>query len=154
MKLGSNLRHKIKRLLFRALVDPTQGSSGWFERDEIIEVYVQLVAKVLKSEDEARKKIYSVSTKYYFAVGVLVSKDMAYKWKALNEVKAVIAGCYVDRATKDYGGEPFVDGKPVPYDPKLHAFYHRVQEMIRDTSELTEEIISDSISSISMKGLR
>ncbi|KAL6577299.1 hypothetical protein OROMI_011575 [Orobanche minor] len=100
------------------------------------------------------KKIYSVSTKYYFAVGVLVSKDVAYKWKALNEVRAVIADCYVDRATKDYGGEPFVDGKPVPYDPEHHAFYHRVQEIIRDTSDMPEDSISDSICSTSLIGLR
>ncbi|KAL8154610.1 hypothetical protein AgCh_000102 [Apium graveolens] len=40
-------------------------------RDQMIESYVKLIANVLGSEDEARKKIYSISTKYYyFAVGV------------------------------------------------------------------------------------
>lgn len=82
------------------------------------------------SEDEARKKIYSVSTKYYFAVGVLVSEDVAYKFKQLPGVLDVIPDGY-DRVTKDFGGEPFVDGKPVPYDPKYHDFYMRVQARIR-----------------------
>ncbi|KAL6577297.1 hypothetical protein OROMI_011573 [Orobanche minor] len=67
-------------------------------------------------------------------------------------MRAVIADCYVDRATKDYG-EPFVDGKPVPYDPEHHAFYHRVQEIIRDTSDMPEDSISDSICSTSLIGL-
>ncbi|KAK1366816.1 hypothetical protein POM88_042377 [Heracleum sosnowskyi] len=100
-------------------------------RDEIVDCYVKLVAQILGSEDEAKKNIYSVSTKYYFAIGVLASEDVAYKFFQLPEVIYVIQDSYVDRATKDYGGEPFVDGKPVPYDPKHHDFYFRVQARIK-----------------------
>lgn len=34
------------------------------------------------SEEEARKKIYSVSTKHYFAFGALVSEELSYKIKS------------------------------------------------------------------------
>lgn len=33
------------------------------------------------SEEEARMKIYSVSTRHYFAFGALVSEELSYKLK-------------------------------------------------------------------------
>ncbi|RZC93989.1 hypothetical protein C5167_016683 [Papaver somniferum] len=43
-------------------------------------------------------KIYSMSTKCYFALGAIVSEDVSYKIKS----------------------EPFINGKAVPYGPKYH----------------------------------
>lgn len=36
------------------------------------------------SEEEARQKIYSVSTRHYFAFGCLVSEELSYKIKGIN----------------------------------------------------------------------
>ncbi|KAL1188459.1 Multiple organellar RNA editing factor 8, chloroplastic/mitochondrial [Cardamine amara subsp. amara] len=72
------------------------------------------------SQEEARIKIYSVSHRCYFAFGVLGSEDLSLKIKELPKVKWVLPDSYLDVNNKDYGGEPFIDGKAVPYDPKYH----------------------------------
>ncbi|KAI3968336.1 hypothetical protein MKW92_052325 [Papaver armeniacum] len=87
-------------------------------RDEIIATYINTLAKLLGSEEEARMKIYSVSTRYQFAFGALISEDQRYKIRELPGVRRVFPDAYMDAANKDYGGEPFINGKAVPYDPK------------------------------------
>lgn len=42
-------------------------------------LYLELI--LCSSEDEARMKIYSVSTRHYFAFGALVSEELSYKLK-------------------------------------------------------------------------
>lgn len=42
------------------------------------------------SEEEAREKIYAVSTKYYFAISLAVSEEVANKFKKLSEVINVV----------------------------------------------------------------
>lgn len=39
------------------------------------------------SEEEARMKIYSVSTRCYYAFGALVSEELSYKIKGLSSFK-------------------------------------------------------------------
>lgn len=129
-------------------------------RDEMIAHYVKIFTAFTGNEEEARKKIYNVSTRYYYAFGVLISKQEAERLKKVPLVLDVIPDAYVNRETKDYGstvvttnmlyfinhnyldiqiifilyfmimfllyfytGEPFIDGQPVPYDPKYHKFY-------------------------------
>ncbi|KAM7472873.1 hypothetical protein LguiA_011056 [Lonicera macranthoides] len=91
-------------------------------RDEIIDSYIKILAKVVGSEDEARKKIYSVSTKHYFGFGALLSEELVDKIKELLDVWP-IPDMYTDVEKKQYGGEPFINGQAVPYDPKYHAAY-------------------------------
>ncbi|KAI3857373.1 hypothetical protein MKW92_000667 [Papaver armeniacum] len=79
-------------------------------RDEIIDSYINTLSKVIGSEDEARMKIYSVSTRHYFAFGALVSEELSYKIK----------------------GEPFINGKAVPYDAKYH------EEWVRNNARANE----------------
>ena len=38
------------------------------------------------SEEEARQKIYSVSTRHYFAFGALVSEELSYKLKGICDL--------------------------------------------------------------------
>ncbi|KAI3881067.1 hypothetical protein MKX03_015697 [Papaver bracteatum] len=83
-------------------------------RDEIIDTYIKTLSKVLGSEEEARMKIYSVSTRYQFAFGALISEDQRYKIRELPGVRWVFSDAYLDAANKDYGGEPFINGKAVP----------------------------------------
>lgn len=75
--------------------------------------------------------MYSVSTKYYFAVGLKAPKDLALLFMKHPDVEQVIQDSYVNCATKDYGGEPIIDGQVEPYHPRHHDLYHRGQEEIR-----------------------
>ncbi|KAL9274162.1 Multiple organellar RNA editing factor 8, chloroplastic/mitochondrial-like protein [Drosera capensis] len=81
-------------------------------RDEIIDGYIKTLAQVVGSEEEARMKIYSVSTKHYFAF-------------ELPNVRWVLPDSYFDVPNKTYGGEPFINGQAVPYDPKYHEVWVR-----------------------------
>ncbi|CAA0808703.1 Multiple organellar RNA editing factor 8-chloroplastic/mitochondrial [Striga hermonthica] len=101
-------------------------------RDEIIDSYIKTFAAVLGSEEEARMKIYSVSTRCYFAFGALVSEELSYKIKELPGVRWVLPDSYLDVENKDYGGEPFINGQAVPYDPIYH------EEWLRNNSRAKE----------------
>ncbi|KAI4320715.1 hypothetical protein MLD38_034165 [Melastoma candidum] len=89
-------------------------------RDEIIDYYIKTLAQVVGSEEEARMKIYSVSHRCYYAFGALVSEEVSNKIKELPKVRWVLPDSYLDVKNKDYGGEPFINGQAVPYDPKYH----------------------------------
>ncbi|KAG2585295.1 hypothetical protein PVAP13_6KG383000 [Panicum virgatum] len=106
---------------------PPGGNAGNpdITRDEIIDRYIKTLAQVVGSEEEARQKIYSVSTRYYFAFGALVSEELSYKLKELPKVRWVLPDSYLDVKNKDYGGEPFINGEAVPYDPKYHEEWVR-----------------------------
>ncbi|XP_071905228.1 multiple organellar RNA editing factor 8, chloroplastic/mitochondrial-like [Coffea arabica] len=101
-------------------------------RDEIIDSYIKTLAEVVGSEEEARMKIYSVSTRHYFAFGALVSEELSYKMKELPRVRWVLPDSYLDVRNKDYGGEPFINGQAVPYDPKYH------EEWVRNNARANE----------------
>ncbi|CAM8932856.1 unnamed protein product [Rhodiola kirilowii] len=49
--------------------------------DEMINSYVKTLATVLGSEEEAKKKIYSVCTTTYTGFGALISEELSYKVK-------------------------------------------------------------------------
>ncbi|KMZ75737.1 hypothetical protein ZOSMA_10G00010 [Zostera marina] len=88
-------------------------------RDEIIQSYIATLGKVLPrvflknllfviSAMKIRSlnfKIYSVSTKHYFALGALVSEELYYKLKEIPGVCWVLLDSYLDVKNKDYGGE-------------------------------------------------
>ncbi|MCD7468626.1 hypothetical protein HAX54_006990 [Datura stramonium] len=48
-------------------------------------------------------KIYSVSTRHYYAFGALVSEELSYKLKELPRVRWVLPDSYLDVKNKDYG---------------------------------------------------
>ncbi|GMI93680.1 hypothetical protein HRI_003037300 [Hibiscus trionum] len=103
---------------FVVMEDP----KGYPIRDEIVDTYVKTLAMALGSEEEAKKSIYSVSTKYYYAFGCKIPEDLAFKIKSLPNVKWVLPDSYIGgRGDNSYGGEPFIDGKVVPYDDKYHS---------------------------------
>ncbi|KAG5569135.1 hypothetical protein H5410_058901 [Solanum commersonii] len=101
-------------------------------RDEVIDSYIKTLATIVGSEEEARMKIYSVSTRHYFAFGALVSEELSYKLKELPKVRWVLPDSYLDVRNKDYGGEPFINGQAVPYDPKYH------EEWVRNNARANE----------------
>ncbi|XP_027332485.1 multiple organellar RNA editing factor 3, mitochondrial isoform X2 [Abrus precatorius] len=82
--------------------------------DEMVNAYVKTLARVLGSEEEAKKKIYSVSTTTYTGFGALISEELSYKVKELPGVLWVLPDSYLDVPNKDYGGDLFIDGKVIP----------------------------------------
>ncbi|KAL3624969.1 hypothetical protein CASFOL_031637 [Castilleja foliolosa] len=78
------------------------------------------------SEKGAMESIYSVSTKYYYAFSCKLDEHMIHKIKSLPRVKWVLPDSYLRTQESGYGGgEPFIDGKVVPYDEKYHADWLR-----------------------------
>ncbi|KAG7589883.1 hypothetical protein ISN44_As07g021120 [Arabidopsis suecica] len=96
-------------------------------RNHIVQRFVETLSMALGSEEEAKKSIYSVSTKYYYAFGCRVHEPLTYKIRSLPDVKWVLPDSYIVDGDHRYGGEPFVDGEVVPYDEKYHADWLRDQ---------------------------
>ncbi|XP_021721559.1 multiple organellar RNA editing factor 3, mitochondrial-like [Chenopodium quinoa] len=66
--------------------------------DEMIDSYVKTLAQIVGSEEEARKKIYSVSTTTYTGFGALISEELSYKIKG----DLFIDGKVIRRPQYDY----------------------------------------------------
>lgn len=81
--------------------------------EDMINAYVKTIAAVVGSEEEAKKKIYSVCTTTYTGFGVLISEELSYKVKDLPGVLWVLPDSYLDVPNKDYGGDQFIDGKVI-----------------------------------------
>lgn len=81
--------------------------------EEMVNTYVKTLAQVVGSEEEAKKKIYSVSTTTYTGFGALISEELSYKVKGLPGVLWVLPDSYLDVPNKDYGGDLFVEGKVI-----------------------------------------
>ncbi|KQJ99153.1 multiple organellar RNA editing factor 8, chloroplastic/mitochondrial [Brachypodium distachyon] len=117
---------------------PGDASNPEITRDEIIDSYIKTLAQIVGSEEEAKQKIYSVSTRHYFAFGALVSEELSYKLKELPKVRWVLPDSYLDVRNKDYGGEPFINGEAVPYDPKYHEEWVRNNARANERSRRTD----------------
>ncbi|GAB2281874.1 Multiple organellar RNA editing factor 2, chloroplastic [Dionaea muscipula] len=87
-------------------------------KEQMIECYLQTLAKVLGSEEEAKKKMYNVSCERYFGFGCEVDEETANKMEGLPGVLFVLPDSYVDVEFQDYGGELLVDGKIVQRSPE------------------------------------
>ncbi|XP_010269600.1 PREDICTED: multiple organellar RNA editing factor 3, mitochondrial-like [Nelumbo nucifera] len=81
--------------------------------DEMIATYVKTLTAIVGSEEEAKKKIYSVCTTTYTGFGALISEELSYKVKGLPGVLWVLPDSYLDVPNKDYGGDLFIDGKVI-----------------------------------------
>ncbi|KAK1433725.1 hypothetical protein QVD17_10640 [Tagetes erecta] len=87
-------------------------------KKQMIDCYVQTLAKVLGSEEEAKKKIYSVSIYPYFGFGCEIDEETSEKLEELPGVLHVLPDSYVDAENKDYGGELYVNGEIVKRSPE------------------------------------
>nr|KYP74674.1 hypothetical protein KK1_007361 [Cajanus cajan] len=74
-------------------------------KQQMIDCYVETLAKVLGSEEEAKKKIYNVSCERYFGFGCEIDEETSNKLEGLPGVLFVLPDSYVDPENKDYGGE-------------------------------------------------
>ncbi|KAL6564500.1 Multiple organellar RNA editing factor 2, chloroplastic [Orobanche minor] len=87
-------------------------------KEQMIHCYIQTLAQVLGSEEEATKKIYNVSCERYFGFGCEIDEETSNKLEGLPGVLFVLPDSYVDAENKDYGAELFVDGKIVQRTPE------------------------------------
>ncbi|TVU33741.1 hypothetical protein EJB05_25574, partial [Eragrostis curvula] len=72
-------------------------------KQQMIDCYVQTLAKVLGSEEEAKRKIYNVSCERYFGFGCEIDEETSNKLEGLPGVLFVLPDSYVDPEHKDYG---------------------------------------------------
>ncbi|KAJ4776868.1 multiple organellar RNA editing factor [Rhynchospora pubera] len=87
-------------------------------KQQMIECYVQTLAKVLGSEEEAKKKIYNVSCERYFGFGCEIDEETSNKLEGLPGVLFVLPDSYVDPEYKDYGAELLLNGEIVQRTPE------------------------------------
>ncbi|XP_058770779.1 multiple organellar RNA editing factor 2, chloroplastic-like [Vicia villosa] len=87
-------------------------------KQQMIDAYVQTLAKILGSEEEAKKKIYNVSCERYFGFGCEIDEETSNKLEGLPGVLFVLPDSYVDPEYKDYGAELYVNGEIVQRPPE------------------------------------
>ncbi|XP_052194672.1 multiple organellar RNA editing factor 1, mitochondrial [Diospyros lotus] len=88
-------------------------------REEMIETYLQTLAKVVGSYEEAKKKMYSFSTTTYHGFQCLVTEEMSEKFKGLPGVVFVLPDSYIDPVNKEYGGDKYDNGVITPRPPPV-----------------------------------
>ncbi|XP_010533846.1 PREDICTED: multiple organellar RNA editing factor 9, chloroplastic [Tarenaya hassleriana] len=92
-------------------------------RDQMIETYLNTLATVLGSMEEAKKNMYAFSTTTYTGFQCTVDEETSEKFKGLPGVLWVLPDSYIDVKNKDYGGDKYVNGEIIPctyptYQPK------------------------------------
>ncbi|KAG6502629.1 multiple organellar RNA editing factor 2, chloroplastic-like [Zingiber officinale] len=87
-------------------------------KQQMIDCYIQTLAKVLGSEEEAKKKVYNVSCERYFGFGCEIDEETSNKLEGLPGVLFVLPDSYVDVENKDYGAELLVNGEIVQRPPE------------------------------------
>ncbi|KAH1108779.1 hypothetical protein J1N35_012547 [Gossypium stocksii] len=92
-------------------------------REQMIETYLNTLATVLGSMEEAKKNMYAFSTTTYTGFQCTVSEETSEKFKGLPGVLWVLPDSYIDVKNKDYGGDKYVNGEIIPckyptYQPK------------------------------------
>ncbi|XP_062233746.1 multiple organellar RNA editing factor 2, chloroplastic-like [Phragmites australis] len=101
-------------------------------KQQMIDCYIQTLAKVLGSEEEAKKKIYNVSCERYFGFGCEIDEETSNKLEGLPGVLFVLPDSYVDPEYKDYGAELFVNGEIVQRPPERQRRVEPVPQRASD----------------------
>ncbi|KAK6254722.1 hypothetical protein SCA6_016027 [Theobroma cacao] len=87
-------------------------------KQQMIDCYIETLAKVVGSKEEAIKRIYNVSCERYLAFGCEIDEETSQKLEGLPGVLFVLPDSYVDPEYKDYGAELFVNGEIVQRPPE------------------------------------
>ncbi|KAI3445618.1 hypothetical protein Pfo_002283 [Paulownia fortunei] len=75
---------------------------------------------ILPAVEEAKKKIYALSTTTYQGFQVECSEETSEKFKSLPGVVFVLPDSYIDPVNKEYGGDKYVNGEIFPRPPPVH----------------------------------
>ncbi|XP_066326100.1 multiple organellar RNA editing factor 9, chloroplastic-like [Miscanthus floridulus] len=92
-------------------------------REQMIDTYLNTLATVLGSMEEAKKNMYAFSTTTYTGFQCTVDEETSEKFKGLPGVLWVLPDSYIDVKSKDYGGDKYINGEIIPctyptYQPK------------------------------------
>ncbi|KAI5680061.1 hypothetical protein M9H77_01288 [Catharanthus roseus] len=101
-------------------------------KQQMIDCYIQTLAKVVGSEEEAKKKIYNVSCERYFGFGCEINEETANQLENIPGVLFVLPDSYVDPENKDYGAELFVNGEIVQRSPERQRRVEPVPQRAQD----------------------
>ncbi|KAJ4849575.1 Multiple organellar RNA editing factor 9, chloroplastic [Turnera subulata] len=109
-------------------------------REQMIDTYLNTLASVLGSMEEAKKNMYAFSTTTYTGFQCTVDEATSEKFKGLPGVLWVLPDSYIDVKNKDYGGDKYVNGEIIPctyptFQPKQRSnskFESRRYERRRD----------------------
>ncbi|XP_078428556.1 plastid developmental protein DAG [Wolffia australiana] len=95
-------------------------------REQMIDAYLNTLATVLGSMEEAKKNMYAFSTTTYTGFQCTVDEETSEKFKGLPGVLWVLPDSYIDVKNKDYGGDKYINGEIIPckyptYQPKQRS---------------------------------
>ncbi|GER42894.1 plastid developmental protein DAG [Striga asiatica] len=93
-------------------------------REQMIETYVNIAAQVFGSVEEAKKRIYALSTTTYEGFQVKCSEETSHKFNDVQGVVFVLPDSYIDPVNKEYGGDKYVNGEIFPRPPPVQYGRH------------------------------
>ncbi|KDP20839.1 hypothetical protein JCGZ_21310 [Jatropha curcas] len=94
-------------------------------RQQMIDIYLDTLASVLGSMEEAKKNMYAFSTTTYTGFQCTVDEATAEKFKGLPGVLWVLPDSHLDVKNKDYGGDKYINGKIIPCTYPTHRSKQR-----------------------------
>ncbi|XP_020591297.1 multiple organellar RNA editing factor 9, chloroplastic [Phalaenopsis equestris] len=105
-------------------------------REQMIDTYLDTLATVLGSMEEAKKNMYAFSTTTYTGFQCTVSEETSEKFKGLPGVLWVLPDSYIDVKNKDYGGDKYINGEIIPckyptYQPKQRSSKYESRKYVR-----------------------
>ncbi|XP_074591796.1 LOW QUALITY PROTEIN: multiple organellar RNA editing factor 9, chloroplastic-like [Curcuma longa] len=105
-------------------------------REQMIDTYLNTLATVLGSMEEAKKNMYAFSTTTYTGFQCTVSEETSEKFKGLPGVLWVLPDSYIDVKNKDYGGDKYINGEIIPctyptYQPKQRSSKNESRKYVR-----------------------
>ncbi|KAI4993332.1 hypothetical protein ZWY2020_007645 [Hordeum vulgare] len=115
-------------------------------KHQMIDCYIQTLAKVLGSEEEAKKKIYNVSCERYFGFGCEIDEETSNKLEGIPGVLFVLPDSYVDPEHKDYGGSQVdeINWESLTnqelHDKFQQMMAHQVQDFVTSLEEAMEKL--------------
>lgn len=87
--------------------------------EEMVETYVQTLAKVFGSVEEAKKRMYACSTTTYTGFQAEMDEETANKFEGMPGVVFVLPDSYIDPVNKEYGGDKYINGTIIPRPPPV-----------------------------------
>lgn len=93
--------------------------------EEMVETYVQTLAKVVGSVEEAKKRMYACSTTTYTGFQAEMDEETSNKFEGMPGVIFILPDSYIDPVNKEYGGDKYINGTIIPRSPPVQ--YGRVK---------------------------
>ncbi|PIA33988.1 hypothetical protein AQUCO_03900101v1 [Aquilegia coerulea] len=89
--------------------------------EQMVETYVNTLAQVVGSVEEAKKKMYACSTTTYHGFQAEISEEESEKFKGLPGVVFILPDSYIDTVNKEYGGDKYINGTIIPRPPPVQT---------------------------------